>query len=1346
MNITKKALFLFAFFLFSTASDAQTGKLYDGDNQLSSSFTTQVFLDRDGFIWVLTRNGLNRSDGYQFHIIKKEQERNQGMANNYVNCMTQDDNGLFYFGMYGALQTYDGNQFTDVEVKNLQGHIVNCYMTCFLRRKNGQLLAGTSGHGLLHITDLRHAHQMGGVLENLHTVYDMAEDAQGHLWMVTNNGLLETDGTTFCEPRFNDDGLQAIPNRLCHDRQGNLYVGTIDGGVYVGSSTGNDFRHITSSGTKQVSTLYQRHDGRMMFGYDGEGVAIYDPETEETDDNPYYSRDVDLSKSKIYSIVEDSCGNIWLGLLQKGVFMQHRAFTNFHYMGFRYGPRNVIGQACVISTLVDSKGRCWVGTDKDGLYCIDREARPLKHFKQNFPSSVLSLTEDSHGRIWVGSYRQGFGYIEADGQTYHPFPQYRKTSVFSLKGTKDGKLWVGTMGQGLLQLDLSDNHLRTFTTDAEAPQNPKKNSLSNDYINHISLSSDEKRLYVGTTQGLCCLDIERNDWTTTFGRNCLAYSKPILVSKEYAGRIWIGTNDGLYCYDMLKKTMEPYDTARVFTDGNIASIEQDKEGRLWFSTSHGLICHNPQTGKTESYFVDNGLQSNEFTERTSCSFDHGDCLMLLFGGVGGITWFCPKEIKPLEWDANVRLVEFFSGRTPINQTSRSGQYQVCDTTVIAATTFHLAHNKNTFSVRFSTLTYDSPEHTTYLYSINDEPFTRMQMGINELSFSRMQPGTYHFRVKAERYNRLTPEREFTVIIHSPWYNTWMARIAYLLIITLLVWRYLHYLRHKSQVQLRLQEHIHAEEMINAKLQFFMNISHEIRTPMTLIITPLTTLIKNEDNPQRRHIYETIKRNADRILHLINQMMDLRKIDKGLMQIRATETDLVPFISELHSLFEQQASSRQIKLSFHHEMESLLAWIDRKNFDKVIMNILSNAFKFTPTGGTIDIRLTTDGKNATITVSDNGEQIPEDKLDKIFERFYQVPESIHSTRETREERMQRQYTGTGIGLDLTRSLVELHHGTVTAHNLQQGCEFVVTIPLGNEHLKPEEIVTEDVPQTLLPETVSAELPTEEEETIPPIQPVANDKKPTIIIAEDDDEIRQFLSSELAQDYNIISLSNGKDALSMTLRTLPHLVISDIMMPEMNGNLLCSKIKTNPSTNHIPVVLLTAKNRDEDKLEGLDSGADAYVVKPFNMEILRRTISNIIYSHRLLQLKYSHNDQLEEKIDDIKVVSPDQKLMERVINVINQHISDSSLSVDFIANEVGISRVHLYRKMKELTGQTPHEFIRNIRLKKAANLLAQKSLNVSEVTYICGFANIATFSSVFKKFYGVSPRDFVKDFNS
>jgi signal transduction histidine kinase/AraC-like DNA-binding protein/sugar lactone lactonase YvrE len=916
--------------------------------------------------------------------------------------------------------------------------------------------------------------------------------------------------------------------------------------------------------------------------------------------------------------------------------------------------------------------------------------------------------------------------------SYHPYllPQGGATSIFDLVCDRQGRIWLGSMGHGLLRVDFATNEVKAYTMDADAPDKSDINSITNDYISQISLSPDGRRIYVATTMGVCALDIETESWTSTFGKNCLNYGTPTRIAREFDGILYIGTNDGLVCYDLKTRKTHVHGMESGLTDNGIASIEQDGQGRLWISTDHGLCCLDPKTNKTSNYFVDNGLQSNEFSDGASFYTASG---RMVFGGLGGVTWFNPKDIRERKWKAEVKLTGFSVNGVPVTPGTMSGFWHVIDTTVIASNRFVLSPGDNTFALQLSTLTYDNPEHIVYRYRINKEEWVRMQQGVNEITFSHLSPGDYHFCVVAEQNGISTPERCFTVVIHAPWYRTPFAYLIYIIALGALFWWYRHQHRRKEQDRLRLQEHIHAEEMADAKLRFFMNISHEIRTPMTLIVTPLLSLFKQDDDPHRRSIYETIRRNAERILGLINQMMDLRKIDKGQMQMHMCETELVSFVGDIYTLFAQQAKSKNISFIYEHDSETLPVWIDRGNFDKVIVNILSNAFKFTPAGGEVHLNITHDEQQVSISISDTGEGIPEDKLDRIFERFYQSPSSVND-----------RYTGTGIGLDLTRSLVELHHGTISVHNNAngKGCEFIVSIPLGNAHLKPEEMLveTKDVAptQTLMDDSDLVEQP--ETEELPKLG-----RRQRIVVVEDDEEIRDYLSSELSSDYDVSSCPDGRAGLSEVLHVVPDLVISDVMMPEMDGNTMCSKIKANPVTSHVPVILLTAKSRDEDQLEGLEMGADAYVVKPFNMEILRRTIVNLIHTHQMLRLKYGRNDQLEDSVDDLKIKSPDDKLLERVMAVISKNLGNSDLSIEDIADEVGISRVHLHRKMKELTGQTPHDFIRNIRLKQAANLLTRRNMNITEVMYACGFNNAASFSTIFKKFYGMSPRDYMNEHN-
>ena len=1324
---------LFIVLLFTVGAFAQTGRLYTTSDKLSSSIINQVYQDQKGRIWIATMNGLNVYDGYTFRTFK----RSRGLANNSVNCITQVRNGDIYIGMANALQRYESKGFIEIPMIDRTGQKVAAFVTCIVERSNGEILITTSGYGIYRMDDdMKKAHQLENSFADIKYAHRIAEDRGHRIWVVTeDSGVFMFNGASRRQFMHRSDMKRHFTS-ICIDKMDRVFLGSDNNGLYrfiPHSSEG--FQQIPSTDGLHIATLTLKEDGNLLLGCDGQGVMQYNVKDGAVGTISYVSPEIDLNKSKAVSVIEDKGGNLWIGLLQKGVYMQPLRTNSFGYLGRKNGALNTIGDACVMSVMKTSDGLLWVAGDNDGLYAISSDRQNVRHFRLEqqgeLPITVLGMAEDSSGKLWVGTYRNGCGWVDKQTGAYHRLPstQTECESVFDVAITKDDILWIGSMGDGLKRVNLNTGEERTYRSQLNTNSDSLSNCLLNDYIAQLKLSPDGKRLYVGTCIGLACLDLATNSWTKVFQTNGIIRDIQInTIQEDGKGRIWAGTSEGLYCYELKSGKTDLYNKRSGLTDEYIAGIELSNKGQIWVSTGHGLSQMDPETGKTINYFADDGLQDNEFSEGVSFADKDGS---LIFGGMQGITWFKPADLRPIGRKFSVHITGMSLNGSFVRPGQKSGGYVITDSTVINSNRFELAHQDNSFSLNLSTLTFDYPDHITYEYSINGEPWITMPPGNHELAFSHMPSGTYRFRVKAIINDTESDIKEFTVKIHPVWYLSTWARLLYFMLIALGLYLYLTYRRRQEQARLRLQEHIHAEEMSEAKLRFFMNISHEIRTPMTLILTPIMSLIKEDTDPHRHGMYKTVQRNAERILHLINQMMDLRKIEKGQMMMRMSKTDFVSFVQDLYSLFEVQARSKNIELSYVHDTDRLPVWIDRKNFDKVVVNLLSNAFKFTPPGGKVGISLEHDDQVARLHIKDTGEGIPADKLEKIFERFYQTTSTVNDMN-----------IGTGIGLDLTRSLVELHHGTIAVKNNSdgKGCEFTVTIPLGTAHLKPEEMIVDEQQEEALHELESLIEQPEELDSEPVMR---NRKDLFVVVVEDDNEIAEYLRTELEHDYTVRTFKNGKEALPVILTQVPDVVISDIMMPEMDGNTLCSRIKANVNTNHIPVVLLTAKNRDEDRLQGLETGADAFLVKPFNMEILRRTIINLTEARKVMRFKYTGNESQESKVEEVKMKSPDEKLLERVMNVINKNINNSDLSVDMIADEVGISRVHLHRKMKELTNQTPHDFIRNLRLKQAANLLANQHQNVTEVMYACGFSNAASFSTIFKKFYGMSPRDYMKE---
>ena len=1344
--------------LFSIQTWAQSGKLFNTDNQLSSNLATQVFQDKSGFIWIATRNGLNTYDGYHITIIKKDMSNFLGLNSNYINSIAQDEKEHILLGTNNSLLEFTGSEFLKIPMLDSKGKELATYVKQIYPLRNKDVAVATSGYGImLKKQDEQKCHAMKGEVEKLKYIHKLLEDKRGRLWIITEDGKLyrkETNGRV----TSHFTGTEGVGAQdILQDALGNLYLASKNQGVYLLRAGSNAFARISNIGNLPIDNIYISRNNKLYIGCDGLGIYVYDPQTGFLQDNPLFSRLVNLAKSKITSIIEDNQGNIWVSMLQKGVFMQSNIQNDFNYMGFRLGNRNVIGENCVTSLSINQGNQVWVGTDKDGLYLFNIATRSVEgHFLNQ--STVLTLCKDQQGRTWVGTYTDGLGYMDAAG-SFHPVDLgiSKSVGIFDIKQDPQGNIWIATMGKGLFCLQ-KDGSRRNYKTKYGADNNLKINCLPNNYLIKLSFSNDGNHLYVATSVGLACLDRKRNSWVSTFkGINCLnknSFSHCVFVdSKDH---VWYGTEDGAFCFDF-RKGIKPklYTTANGLTDNSVASITEDYQGNIWIGTIKGLNKLALKSGTITKFYAESGLQSNEFSDASVCTTQDGKTILM--GGSGGLNWFQADQVRQHPWQAKVVISGFILNNKMVTPGMKSGSYTITDNWSTFSRDFQLSHEDNTFTLQLSTLTYNDVEQISYVYSINGDAWRTVPAGQNELAFSHMAPGRYKYRIKAICNGYETPVKEFTITIHPAWYASIWAKLFYLLLLIAAIILYLRHRKRQMEDQLILQQHIHAEEMGEAKIKFFMNISHEIRTPLTLIITPLLSLIKEDKEPHRQGIYEIIRKNSERILHLINQMMDLRKIDKGQMVMRMCQTDMVAFINEEYKLFRQQALAKNIDFEYQHDSEELPVWIDRNNFDKVIINILSNAFKFTPTAGHILLSLTHTEHHAYISVKDSGIGIPKDKLKTIFQRFYQTPADPNDRN-----------IGTGIGLDLTRSLVELHYGTISARNnegekgskFEHGSEFIIRIPLGKDHLKPEELIDEEEIKEKqnqeLAEVEQLEQEVKETENAEKAESAAgttdmqgnlpasaSGNKAEIVIVEDEEDIQDYLKAQLSSDFKIRTYPNGKVALNEILKNKPDLIISDIMMPEMDGTTLCAKLKSNINTNDVPIILLTAKSREEDQLEGLQTGADAYILKPFNMDILRRTIINLLTMRRTLKNKFTGKERQEEKVEQKKIQTPDDALMQRVMEVINENIGDSDLSVDMIAQKVGISRVHLHRKMKELTNQTPHSFIRNIRLQQAAKLLKDGKQSITDVMYACGFSNSASFSTMFKNLYGCSPREYMQN---
>lgn len=1342
----------------SALCHAQTGRLFTVDNELSSSMINTVYQDKNGIIWIATEDGLNRYDGAKFSIYKHDKENPHSLQNNYVRFLFEDSSGHCYVGTLSGLQMYDSatDQFTDIPLVQTNGDIATANVACMVERKNGDILIGTAGLGILKIVSKEgntEARQMEGIIPSS-IVNLLHEDKKGNLWISTGNkGLFcisPDKKTQNFLTAINEMGISITS--ICEDEAGNIYAGTLGKGLFCYDNKKKTFEAVDSPANPDlpIKSLYLENPNEIYIGTDGNGIKVYDIPKKQVVEGKLNVTTFDLNKSKIHSIMKDRAGNIWLGFFQKGVLLVPAVTNAFKYLGYKSAQKNVIGSSCIMAVCKDHTGTLWVGTDNDGLYKVNEKGERVAHFAHtkeasSVPSTIMSIYEDSKHNIWLGSYMQGMAKLDPQTgrcqyiQLANDNAQSSNTRVYCFTEDNRGNLWIGTMGAGIYRMDLATGEItRCKAGEAGVQYARDANILPSLWVTSLLHTQNEK-LYIGTYNGLACLDLKSMNFASTFRNNKLFPNSVIYaLCEDHAGNIWIGTSEGLKCLN--PKTQESHDyTIKDGLPGNvICAIVEDKNHEIWISTSYGVARFNPQHKNFISYYANDGLQGNEFSKGAVYVDNRGE---ITLGGVNGVTYFNPQEITNTTPKPNIYITGFYIHDESVKQGMKSGGKEIVKGSVMDADKFHLSHKDNSFSIEFSTMEYSNPERITYMYTLNDEHWITLRPGINRISFSDLAPGVYNFSVKAKDYMTFSDTRKITIIISPAWYASSWAKCFYALVFLAIVYFIVMQIRHRYRIRQEILEHVHAEEINEAKLQFFINISHEIRTPMTLIISPLQKLMAADKDSERQRTYHAIYRNAERLLRLVNQLMDIRKIDKGQMFLKFQETEIVGFIRELYSNFENQANAKNITLNYKPEVEVLNAWIDPKNFDKVILNVLTNALKFTKENGEINVYLRTyKDKEAPrplqhcfeIVIEDNGIGINENELERIFDRFYQIRNNINNSG-----------VGTGIGLHLTRSLVELHYGTIAATNNsgKPGCHFTIRLPLGKEHLKADEIedLTAHAPQVM--QTATLELPlvieaNEEEEKI------RSKSKYRVLVVEDDEEIRKYICRELSADFHTSESINGKEALDKILKKAPDLIISDIMMPEMDGLTLCRKIRQNVTINHIPIILLTAKTSEEDNLEGLGTGADAYIVKPFSIDILKKTVESIIKRRELLRNSFSGKQEQTDRVQKIEAKSPDEKLMERIMNVINTQLNNPNLSVEMIAGEVGISRVHLHRKLKELTNQSTRDFIRNIRLQQAAALLAEKRHNITEVATLTGFSNMTYFSTAFKELYGMSPTAYME----
>jgi signal transduction histidine kinase/DNA-binding response OmpR family regulator/streptogramin lyase len=968
----------------------------------------------------------------------------------------------------------------------------------------------------------------------------------------------------------------------------------------------------------------------------------------------------------------------------------------------------------VETLFIDSKQNLWAGTWDGGLYFLKNGDKKFINFTVNnsggglTSNNIISITEDLEGTIWFASWDKGLHSFNPDTGKFtnyrsEPFLKSRISDSYVTKILVDKKdnLWVATRNIGLFKIKkLAKN---TFSIVSMA------NRMSKEFKNYAK-TEDILSLYEGKD-----------------------------------GSIWIGTKgSGLCKYNGKTDRFKWYNKQDGLEADNIVGIIGDLKGNIWLSSNSGISRLDVKTDTFTSFTKNDGLLSNDFNRNATFRDEQG---IIYFGNYFGLDYFNPSNIKVNTILPSLYLTDFkiFNKTVTTNQKGSPLESAIGETKSIT-----LNSTQSVFTIEYTGINYTRPEKNQYAYYLEGLEKSWNYVGrLRSATYTNLEQGDYVFKLKSAnsdgKWNKEILELKITVL--PPWWKSSMALFSYVVLLLLGGYYFnkmmLIRLNKNKEIILEQSKRLQEKVLNEKKFQFFTNISHELRTPLTLIMNSIDDIIRDDTlslATRTKEKLNIVNKNTNRLYRLINELLDFKKLESNKLKVKAVKLNLVDFIKEVVIHFREELSIKGIEFDLDSDVSDLSIWSDANMLEKIIFNILSNAIKVTPNGGTININLQstdklfhlplvskTEGVKAVeIIISDTGPGIEKGEVEKIFERFYQV-ENLNKT----------YYGGTGIGLELVRDFVRLHKGEIEVDSkVGEGTTFTIILPMGKSHFDDSEILLDSIEVQVKNKQSITSLEIEKE-TEKGIDIDENLHKYTLLIVEDNYELRDYLKNELEKEYKVLVANNGKSGIDLANEFLPDIILTDVMMPEMNGFDFCKNIKGDLRTSHIPVLMLTAKTEIEDRIEGIEVGADAYMAKPFDMRLLRLRMSQLLTSRQLIFNKYF--SLISEVPEGTKTLSLDKEFIEKVLNYIKENISNPDLNVESLAAQLKLSRSQFYRKIKVLTNQTANEFLRNVRLQKAKQILERDNLSISEVCYKTGFSSPSYFTKCFKSYFGILPTD-------
>lgn len=1331
-------------------------------NGLSQSTVLSIYKDSRGYMWFGTRDCLNRYDGRGVKIYHTNPEDSSTISSDdYIYTIHEDKKQNLWIGTQNGLNRYipekDIFERIPFNPQDPNGISDKITLSIFADSK-GKVWFGTNlGLSMLEnpaSRKFKRFYQKDGLAGN--SVYAVFEDSKGNIWVGTTEGLSRMvlkngkyEIATFRHSAAHPKSISGnFVRTIAEDKQGRIWVGTDMDGLNLFVPETQSFTRFKTDPNNAYG-ISNNIIRKIMLSKAGDlwiatmnGLNILDPHSLRFSSFKHDSENrKSLSDNSIKDIYEDNQGSVWLGTMFGGVNVTHSNAIPFSV--YTYSKhRNSISSDIISVIAGDEKENLWIGTEGHGLNYFNTKTNQFKSYL-NDPrdpgslgdNTIKAIFRDSKNRIWIGLFQGGlelFNPVTGKFKHYKPEPGNPEALsygyVSSITEGDKGYLWVGTSSKGL---NLFDPEKGTFKVINDQPTSGLK--LSSSYI-RFTFTDSKKNLWVGTPRGLNLLKYKSGQFKYFFKsnhRDSLQSSQINCIKEDQKGNIWVGSlRGGLGLYHPKTNSFTTYTKADGLASDNIIDILIDNEGVLWLSTDRGLTKFDVKRKTVKNYNITDGLPANEFNFNSAFKDKNG---RLYFGSYNGLVAFTPRDIKE---NANVPKI-VFSGLKLFNKPIViGGADNLLKEDISFTKSITFSASQNIFTIDFLALNYIQPQRNKYAYKLDGFEKDWNYVTIPSATYTNLPAGHYTFLVKGSNNDGLWNESPTKLEIHilPPLWRTWWAYLFYFIAGSTFFYFILRFTRRQQRLESELYyEHLNSErqqELYQMKLDFFTRISHEIRTPLTLIFAPLEKLIKltRENNMVNQQLLG-IKRNSDRLLRLISELLDFRKIETGNTRLQVAEQELVTFCRAIYETYESLAEIKNIDYTFSSNKPEIYVYFDFSQMEKVFYNILSNAFKYTPDGGKISFSIQNEEKGIKVVIADTGIGIAADVQDKIFTNFYQVKPGSATAE------------GWGIGLALVKNIVELHKGEITvasgtAGGQNEGTSLTVTLLPGKAHFSSEQILDADVILTgasgmqVTPAAVELELPSNS----------PTEKKYTVLVVEDNDELRGFIVQSLQNIYHVLEGLNGLEGWELAINNVPDIIISDVTMPELNGLELCTRLKTEERTNHVPVIMLTAMASHLHQLDGLEAGADVYLTKPFSIQVLELSIRNLLQGREGLKEKYIRQIMLTPRKPESE--SPDEKFLNKLMLLIEEKMEDPDFNVGSLVEAIGMSQTVLYKKIKALTGLSITDFIKSQRLKRAAQLLSENNLNIAEVAYSVGFNDRKYFSKEFRKQFGVAPSDYYK----